>query len=232
MKSFLLQHKHFFALLLLVPDLIWFKSLEILLIPRYTIALPLDYRIPFLKIFVIPYLLWFPYIAYGLIYTGLRNKKDFYKLLIFLGGGMAVAYTAYMIFPNAQTLRPVITQSDPLSLLVKFIYATDTPTNVCPSVHVINAIAVDAALRNSADFGAKRYRKTVSSALTILICLSTMFIKQHSAADVFCGLAVSAVFYACLYSVPKINQAVCRRRLHGRYYAERGEKYGAHDLYR
>ena len=194
--------------------------------------LPLDDYIPFLTIFVIPYILWFPYIAFGLIYTGLHNKTDFYKLLVFLVGGMSVAYTAYMIFPNAQALRPVITQNDPLSLLVKFIYFTDTPTNVCPSVHVINAIAVDAALRNSKEFGAKKYRKATSSILTVFICLSTVFIKQHSSADVLCGLAVSAVFYTCLYAVPKLKDAVYNRQSHNHYYTERSGNYGAHDFYR
>lgn len=200
-------------LLLLIPILIWFKCLEVILVPQYFIHTALDDRIPFVKELVVPYLLWFPYIAYGLLYTGIHSKTDFYKLFVFLAGGMSVAYIAYMLFPNAQDLRPVIAQNDPFSAMVKFIYATDTPTNVCPSVHVINSIAVNAALQHSEDFASKKNRKLTSHVLTILICLSTVFIKQHSIADMGWGIAVAAPFYILLYVVPDRKTAeVCAEK--------------------
>ena len=70
---------------------------------------------------------------------------------------MSAAYLIYMIFPNAQALRPDITQRDFLSGLVKFVYLTDAPTNVCPSVHAINALATEAALLHSRNFRSVRY---------------------------------------------------------------------------
>ncbi|SHH87711.1 hypothetical protein SAMN02745823_01316 [Sporobacter termitidis DSM 10068] len=202
LRRFLSEHKHFYLLILLLPVLIWFKYLEMTLIPKYIIHTTLDDHIPFVKEFVVPYLLWFPYIAYGVLYTGVHSREDFCKLIIFLGGGMSVAYLVCMIFPNAQDLRPSITQNDPFSVLVKLIYATDTPTNVCPSVHVINAIAVNAALQHSGAFAVKKYRKPCSHTLTILICLSTVFIKQHSIVDVGWGIFAAALFYLWLYVFP------------------------------
>lgn len=207
MRSFLSEHKHFYMLLLLIPILIWFKCLEVTLVPQYFIHTALDDRIPFVKEFVVPYLLWFPYIAYGLLYTGMHSRTDYYKLLIFLAGGMSVAYIIYMIFPNAQELRPVITQNDPFSMLVKLIYATDTPTNVCPSVHVINSIAVDCALQHSDTFAAKKFGRTASRIFAIMVCLSTVFIKQHSILDVVWGLVTAAPFYILLYVVPDRKSA-------------------------
>ena len=201
-RSFLSVHKHFYLLLLLIPILIWFKCLEATLAPQYIIHTALDDRIPFVKEFVIPYLLWFPYIAYGLIYTGIHSRRDFIRLYVFLAGGMAAAYTVYMIFPNAQDLRPVIPQDDLFSRLVKLVYATDTPTNVCPSVHVINSLAVNAALQHSDTFAAKKFGKAASFCLTILICLSTVMIKQHSVLDVFWGIVTAAFFYIPLYVLP------------------------------
>ncbi len=203
--GFIKEHKHFLWVLLLIPVLIWFKILEITLIPEYNIHSVLDDRIPFLKIFVVPYIVWFFYIAYGIIYTGLHDKKDFYKLLISLGTGMSIAYIIYMIFPNGLSLRPVITENDIFSNLVKFLYATDTPTNVCPSVHVINSMAVNTALVNSKDFSSKKYHKAASTILNILICLSTVFIKQHSIIDVLSGLIVASVLYVCIYYIPSLR---------------------------
>ncbi|MBF4693114.1 phosphatase PAP2 family protein [Fusibacter ferrireducens] len=204
-KKFLSQNKHFYFCLLLIPILVWFKYLEMTIVPQYIIHTALDDKIPFIKEFVIPYLLWFPYMIYGVIYVGIHSKKDFYKVIIFIGGGMSFAYLAYMFFPNAQDLRPVITNHDPYSLLVQFLYATDTPTNVCPSIHVINSIAIDASLHNSEAFQTKKYGLLASSVLTVMICLSTLFIKQHAILDVICGVLVAAAFYMPLYLLPKLR---------------------------
>lgn len=204
-RGFLSQNRHFYFTFLLMPLLIWFKYLEVTVVPHYVIHTALDDKIPFVKAFVIPYLLWFPYMIYGVIYVGLHSKKDFYKVIIFLGGGMSFAYLAYMLFPNAQNLRPVITSNDPYSLLVQFLYVTDTPTNVCPSIHVINSIAINASLHHSEAFKTKRYGTLTSSVLTILICLSTLFIKQHSVIDMICGILVSVIFYIPLYKLPKLK---------------------------
>jgi hypothetical protein len=87
------------------------------------------------------------------------------------------------------------------------VYATDTPTNVCPSVHVINSIAVNAALQHSEDFAReKRNGRLASHILTILICLSTVFIKQHSVMDVGWGIVTGMVFYIPLYVLPAIRK--------------------------
>lgn len=199
LRDFLSEHKHFYALLLLIPILIWFMYLEMNLVPKYIVHTALDDRIPFVKEFAVPYLLWFLYIAFGIIYIGTHSCKEFYKLLIFLGGGMSVTYALYMIFPNAQDLRPVITGNDFFSWLMKIIYASDTPTNVCPSVHVINAIAVNSALQHSNYFAKIKFGKPASHIFTIIVCLSTVFIKQHSILDVALGIVVAALFYIPLY---------------------------------
>jgi membrane-associated phospholipid phosphatase len=39
-----------------------------------------------------------------------------------------------------------------------------------------------------------------SLVLTVLICLSTVFLKQHSVLDIFGALALSAILYAVVYA--------------------------------
>ena len=202
LREFLSEHRHFYLLLLLLPILVWFKYLEFTIVPKYYTEIAFDRKIPFLPIFVVPYVFWFVFVAYGILYVGIYSKQDFYRLLFFLGGGMIVANILYSVFPNAQGLRPIVSSNDPFSLLVKFIYATDTPTDVFPSIHVINAIAVDAALRHSEEFSKKRLGKAVSFSLTVLICFSTVFIKQHAILDVASGAAVAVLLYVPLYILP------------------------------
>lgn len=170
--------------------------------PKYITNVAFDNRIPFVKEFVIPYILLFPYIAYGIIYTGMHSKKNYYKLIVFLAGSMALSCAIYAMFPNGQTLRPVVKGNDVFSVLVRFIYASDTPTDVCPSMHVIDAIAVNTALFNTDAFSKHRCLKALSFVTMIFMCLSTVLIKQHAIFDVFCGLITAAVFYFALYLLP------------------------------
>ena len=68
----------------------------------------------------------------------------------------------------------------------------------CPSLHVAYSIGIASVwLREK---GVKWIWKALLVVLVILICLSTMFIKQHSAMDFFaalpvCALAEILVFY-------------------------------------
>lgn len=198
-RNFLSKHNHFYILGLLLFILLWFKYLELNIVPRYITFSSLDVKIPFIKEFVIPYLLWFPYIAYGIIYTGIYSRREFYRLFLFLAAGMSVACIAYTIYPNGQDLRPQITQNDIFSVLVKIVYSTDTPTNVCPSIHVINSIAVNSALWNTETFSSKKFGKLISLIFTVIICLSTVFIKQHSIVDVVWGIVAAFLVYISLY---------------------------------
>lgn len=77
-------------------------------------------------------------------------------------------------------------------------YAFDTNTNVCPSIHVIGAVACLAAGWHSRRFGTPLWR-AVFTVITVLICLSTVFLKQHSALDVFAALPLCAGAWWLVY---------------------------------
>ncbi len=82
--------------------------------------------------------------------------------------------------------------------MVRWLYRTDTPTNVLPSIHVFNSLAVHMSLTNCE---ALRDHKGVGMDhwfLTLLIIMSTMFLKQHSVIDVlwcYAGAVWISVFY-------------------------------------
>ncbi|HCW81020.1 MAG TPA: phosphatase [Ruminococcaceae bacterium] len=202
LHNYLSTHKYFYLLLLFIPLQMWFQYNELTIVPKYFTQTLLDQRIPFIKEFTIPYVIWFLFVPFGVVYIGAYSKKDFYKLFIFLFGGMATANAIFVLFPNAQGLRPSIHASDPLSSLIKFMYSVDPPINVCPSIHVINTFAINSALQHSKEFKKSRIRKVSSNILTVLICLSTVFIKQHSVFDVLCGIVVASCFYIPLYVQP------------------------------
>ncbi|KPU42732.1 PAP2 superfamily protein [Oxobacter pfennigii] len=201
MQLFLSQHKHFYLLLLLIPYLILFKYIEATIVPKYIIHIGLDDKIPFIKEFIIPYLMWFGYMFYGVIFLGIHSKWDFYKLFVFVAGGMFLCLILYIVFPNAQDLRPKALGDDIFSNLIKLMYMVDTPTNVCPSIHVFDTIAVDIALRKSEHFRKIKYGRTVSTIISVSICLSTVFIKQHSALDAIYAVIMVIIFYIPIYII-------------------------------
>ncbi|HAE43611.1 MAG TPA: phosphoesterase, partial [Clostridiales bacterium] len=68
------------------------------------------------------------------------------------------------------------------------------------SMHVILSVAVNASIYNSPLLIKHKKLKLLSILLCILICASTVFIKQHSILDVVAGLVVSSLLYSRIYS--------------------------------
>ncbi|MGI5850527.1 MAG: phosphatase PAP2 family protein [Clostridiales bacterium] len=198
------KYWHFSLLSLYGICQIWFYYLERVIRPKYFMYSVIDSHIPFISIFVLPYLFWFAYMAIGFIYLGLVSRKDFFRLCWFIFGGMCICYVLYMLFPNAQNLRPDITSNDIFTRMVKHIYETDTNTNVAPSIHVLNSIGVHIALVNCEEFKKQsRIWHWLSLISAVLICLSTVFIKQHSIKDGMWAMLLVMVLYLAIYTVPR-----------------------------
>ena len=91
-------------------------------------ACALDYKIPFQEIFIIPYLLWFVYIAATVIYFLLHEDENFNALAGTLALGMTLFLVVSAIYPNGLNLRPVTFERDNIFIrLVQFVYKNDTP---------------------------------------------------------------------------------------------------------
>ena len=162
----------------------------------------LDDYIPFNEWFLIPYLLWFLYMAVTILYFLFTSKKDYYRECAFLFIGMSICLIIYMIWPNCQNLRVTeFPRENILTKGVQFIYALDTATNVCPSIHVYNSIGVHIAVSHSETLGKNKWIRLGSFLLMISICLSTVFLKQHSAFDGICAMGLALIMYIFVYRV-------------------------------
>lgn len=195
------KYGHFLALLIFGVTCIFFGLCEKCITPKYIIYSKLDSYIPFIKEAVIPYVFWYIYIGASLVYLGLKSKADFYKLIIFLSAGMLIAMFIFVIFPNQQKLRPTIVSNDFCSKLIRYIYSKDTPTNVTPSIHVLNSIAVFACLIKSKPLKEKTVFNIISFIIMIIICASTVLIKQHSIIDVILGALIGFSLFNLIYEL-------------------------------
>lgn len=119
--------------------------------------------------------------------------------MYFIIASYGVTLIIYLIFPNMQQLRPTEFARDNIfTRIVGFAYSIDTNTNVFPSLHVIGSLATLFAFWFTPRFSTVGWRIT-NTVCTVLICLSTVFIKQHSVLDILGGLILCAIIYPFVY---------------------------------
>lgn len=208
-SEFFGTYRHSWILVYFFLYMVWFSWLENNIVPRYWMYSPIDDWIPFVPIFIIPYLFWFIYVAAAIVFFLFHSRQDFYQLCAYLFIGMSICLTLYMLFPNGHQLRPAITGDSLWERLVVRLYSADTPTNVAPSIHVYNSIGVHIAILRSSTLKRHRWIQWTSLVLMVLIVLSTVMLKQHSIDDILFALPLSLAMYFLVY---RINVAALLRR--------------------
>lgn len=201
MKQFYNKYKHVIPLIIYgIIYLTWFAHLERTIEQYKIIHVSLDDYIPFCEVFVIPYLLWFVYMAAGVIYFFFKDKDDYFRLCTFLFTGMTVFLLVSTLWPNGQDLRPsAMPRNNVFTKLVAFLYSADTPTNLWPSIHVYNSLGCHFAITKSRHFENKKGIKFASLILCASIIMSTMLIKQHSVFDVTTAFIMATIMYLIVY---------------------------------
>ncbi len=165
----------------------------------YNPFVKIDSLIPFNQYFVIPYILWFFWIPFVCVYLLFKDEQTFRWVSVFLMCGMTLFIVISALFPTILYLRPKVMPDQGICCrLVEFIYSVDTPTNVFPSIHVYNTmVAFYGIMQSRGKLFMDRGFRFFSFILSILIIMSTVFLKQHSLIDVAGAvLMYSAVLFA------------------------------------
>ena len=202
MRTFLSKYGYGIpAVLYFIVYLMWFCWLEKKVTRHFTVIhMAIDDYIPFCEVFVIPYLLWFLYVAAVVIYFFFKDRQNFSKACIFLGTGMTVFLVISTLWPNGHYLRPFIMPRDNIfTQLISFLYRADTPTNLWPSIHVYNSIGAHLAISRSSVFENQKGIRMASLILAVSIILSTVFIKQHSVFDMLTAFGAALPMYILVY---------------------------------
>lgn len=163
-----------------------------------------DNLIPFCEYFIVPYYLWFLYVAVGVLFFALieKDRSQYYSLITNLCIGMTLFLIISLVWPNGHTLRPISFERDNVfTRLVQGLYRVDTSTNVLPSIHVFNSVAIHCAIARC-DYLRKNYKWIIYSSfvLCMLIIASTLFLKQHTIIDVVSALILNFATYCLVYS--------------------------------
>lgn len=168
-----------------------------------------DDLIPFNEFFVVFYIGWYFLVAGALAYTLFYNVPRFKELQIFLIITQAVGIIWYIVWPNRQDLRPdVFLHQNIFTDLLSIIYTCDTPTCVCPSLHVAFTIGVMSVGLKDEDL--PKPWKAFLCLCAVLISLTVCFVKQHSFVDVIAALPVcllaEIIVFGRSYWLPRIKK--------------------------
>ena len=173
--------------------------------------IPLDDKIPFRAGFVYFYVMWFPYLVVPGVFWLLNEPETFRRYMLSIALGFTFAVIVCVVFPNCQNMRPDPVPGKGLApAIVRMLYAADTNTNVLPSVHVIGAAVMAYACAYSPAVRRHGWMLPCVIVLAVMITLSTLFIKQHSALDVITALIVCVPLWFAVYGkrgIPAVRDA-------------------------
>ena len=203
-----LSKRELWLLLYLPIHLIWYLILEQVYSGNdyYVMHSPLDDMIPFCEWFVLFYCAWYPLLVTVGIYLLLRDAPAFRRYMAFLAVTFFASVLIWLLIPNGQDLRPQVFPRENLpTTLVAALYRIDTNTNVFPSVHVVGSVGAALAVWDSPRLRAHPLLRWGVPVLAALICISTLFIKQHSVLDVVSGLVLSLLAAIPIYLIPWIR---------------------------
>lgn len=156
----------------------------------YDLTTDLDRSLPLIKIFIIPYMaLWF-FLAFCFVYLCFKNRKVYYRIMITLFLCYVVAFITYYFFQTTVP-RPIVTGNDVFSKLILFTYKSDAPYNCFPSIHVITAYL---AVKGINATNARKSIKIPVNVIGFLIIISTEFVKQHVIMDIFFAICLCDMF--------------------------------------
>ncbi|MCJ8010970.1 phosphatase PAP2 family protein [Paenibacillus sp. KQZ6P-2] len=150
-----------------------------------------DHLIPFVPAFIIPYLIWYPYIFLMFVVFFRKDRMVYYRSLTLTCIGLVICYLIYFVFQTTMQ-RPEIGHVGILNWLVSFVYSTDAPYNCFPSIHVLTSHIV---LKAAYQCKLNKRALTAASVTSWMIIISTLLVKQHVLMDVAGGILLSEMLY-------------------------------------
>ncbi len=169
----------------------------------------LDDRIPFLPGWVTVYFAAFLSWAVSVIWILSESRPVAYRLTAAYPLALAVSAVVFLVYPGTM-VRPEIVGSGFFADWMRFLYRVDSPTNLCPSLHVLISYF---CWRGT--FGCRRiprWYKGFNLLFLILVCCSILFVKQHAVVDIPAALVIgeAALQTARIWRLERIGYAVER----------------------
>jgi membrane-associated phospholipid phosphatase len=151
----------------------------------------IDSFFPFNSLFIVPYEIWFLFVAAGLIFFALADSKIYYQQLLSLLTGATICYLIFHFFPTT-IIRPTVTGNNFFDSMVKDYYIYDCPYNCFPSIHVLYTVIITLFV---CKYSRNNFVRSTIILSCIVISISTLYVKQHYFLDVLAGTFIAIILY-------------------------------------
>ncbi|MBR1571470.1 MAG: phosphatase PAP2 family protein [Lachnospiraceae bacterium] len=195
--------KYAFAplILALVFNFIGYVGIQQLheVLPLHDFSTVIDDHIPFISGFIIIYILAFVQWFLGFILCGRESREFCYRYLSAEIYAKLLCFICFLVIPST-IVRPEVNGDGIINWLVQFIYNSDHPINLFPSIHCLESWF---CLRCA--FSQKRtgnIYKVVTTVMTLLVFASVVCVKQHVFVDI---IGAVVVFEIGMYIAGKID---------------------------
>ncbi len=198
MRPFFQKHQDFCYMGLFPLLHFFYFLLQKLPLQYHIVHTTMDEYIPFLPVFILPYIFWYIYVPLPMLYMYFTRRQIYLRQIVTLFSGAFICVFLFFLCPTAINFRPQPQGRGLLLSLCRMIFQSDQPVNVFPSLHCYEAMAIHLSTF-SGSFGREHLLLRLSSAVAVtLICLSTVFVKQHSVADLIAGCFLSILIHVII----------------------------------
>ena len=153
----------------------------------------IDKIIPFNIWFIIPYISWYILIFVIPYFLYLKNKDAFKRYIYSYIVCTLIASLIFVIYPTT-VLRPDVESTNILTFAARTVFWFDTPILNCfPSLHCAMSLLFILFILEVKDV--KTLTKIIIIIISILIMISTLFVKQHVFIDLVSGDIIALIVY-------------------------------------
>lgn len=154
--------------------------------PLLDMTTALDRSIPLVPGWSVIYVAAFP--MWGLCYVAMARDWDWYRIMTAEVAAKLICGACFLLLPTTN-IRPVLAGEGFGVWLLEMIYRMDRPLNLFPSIHCMESWMCFAGLRGRRDIPLPV--KGAVLLLAVLICCSTVLIRQHVVVDVAAGVLLA-----------------------------------------
>ena len=164
----------------------------------------IDDLIPVIPVFVVIYLFSFAFWICAPVAVSLTSRKNFRKYCIGLSLAYLIGFVFFVFVPTymdrvKEGLLELANRPGIFNKLLKIVYeadGTEMAYNLVPSYHCLISAYCYLGVRRQPEIS--RGFKVYSLVMAILICMSTVFTKQHYIIDVILGIGISIGCYVLI----------------------------------
>lgn len=121
-----------------------------------------------------------------------RGREYWFRFFTAFILSSVIGFIVFMLYP-ATMERPEIVEEGVFPSLMRLLYAMDAPVNLLPSFHCSSSWFC--ALGLHSDKRIPVWYRVFSYVFALMVCASTLLVRQHCIADVITGLALAQGMY-------------------------------------